>query len=103
VSGSTDRLHPLRDVLLELPDLPRLSEEIRVVLRIEKARRQAFRDALRPDQKAEFINGVVIYHSPASLQHLLVRKHIAQLLSIYRRGCRRIPPCYERAHCLTQN
>ena len=83
MSGSTDHVHPLRDALLELPDLPRLSEEIRAVLRVEKARRQAFRDALRPDQKAEFINGVVVYHSPASLQHLLARKHIAQLLSVY--------------------
>ena len=83
MTGSTDRLHPLRDALLELPDLPRLSEEIRVVLQVEKTRRRAFRDALRPDEKAEFINGVVVYHSPASLRHLLARKHIAQLLSLY--------------------
>jgi Uma2 family endonuclease len=83
MNGTMDHLHPLRDALLELPDLPRLSEEIRAVLRVEQARRHAFRDALRPDQKAEFINGVVVYHSPASLQHLLARKHIAQLLSLY--------------------
>jgi Uma2 family endonuclease len=83
MSGSTDPVHPLRDALLELPDLPRLSDEIRAVLQVEKTRRRAFRDALRPDQKVEFINGVVVYHSPASLQHLLARKHIAQLLSVY--------------------
>jgi hypothetical protein len=43
---------------------PASSGEIRAVLRVEHARRQAFRDALRSDQKAEFINGVAIYHSP---------------------------------------
>ena len=69
--------------MLELPDLPRLSDGIRAVLQVEKTRRRAFRDALRPDQKAEFINGVVVCHSPAALQHLLARKHLAQLLSVY--------------------
>jgi Uma2 family endonuclease len=79
----TDHMHPLREALLDLPDLPRLAEEISAVLRIEKARRQGFRETLQPDQKAEFINGVVVYHSPASLHHLLARKHLAQLLSLY--------------------
>ena len=76
-------MHPLKQALLDLPDLPRLAEKISAVLRVEKTRREGFREALQPDQKAEFINGVVVYHSPASLQNLLARKHLAQLLSLY--------------------
>lgn len=38
---------------------------------------------MTPEQKIEFINGEVVLHSPARLQHLEVTKWIVQLLSIY--------------------
>ena len=55
--------------LLDSPALPNLVERLQRTLDEEAERRAAFRDALTPDQKAEFINGETIVHSPALARH----------------------------------
>src|SRR5438309_1824016 len=69
--------------LLDAPELALYEEQIRARLEDEHRRREEFREALSPDVKAEFINGEVIVHSPATLEHNLARKHLVILLNTY--------------------
>src|SRR5690242_13197521 len=61
-------------------DLDRIAEELNGMLRAESQRRQSFRQSLRPEEKAEFINGVAVFHSPATLRHTLARQNLTALL-----------------------
>ncbi len=66
-------------LLQELKDSPRLPEivrELEAVVEDERRRRGQFLETVRDDQKAEFINGEVILHSPAKLRHLRVSSNI---------------------------
>lgn len=49
----------------------------------EKVAREKFREWLRPDVKAEFINGEVVVHSPALWRHNQVVRFISSLLDTY--------------------
>lgn len=73
----------LIDDILDHPNPERVLEEIRAVLEKEQADRQKFREWLKPDIKAEFINGEIITHSPAKRRHNQAVKHIAVLLDLY--------------------
>lgn len=57
------------DKLLKIPSLPLLLQRLRERLEDEQAQRAEFRSWLDPDMKAEFINGAVVLHSPASEDH----------------------------------
>ena len=59
----------LLDQLLEHPAPGRILLEARNALDQEAADRAAFREWLKPDVKAEFINGAIIMHSPAKRRH----------------------------------
>jgi Uma2 family endonuclease len=61
-------------------DLDRIAEELNGMLRAESQRRQRFRQALRPEEKAEFINGVAVFHSPATLRHTIARQNLTAVL-----------------------
>jgi Uma2 family endonuclease len=69
--------------LLDSPCLPEIAEALQARMRDEAARRQTFREQIADDQKAEFIQGEVIVHSPARNQHLIARQHLERLLGIY--------------------
>jgi Uma2 family endonuclease len=69
--------------LLDAPELALYEQQIRARLEDEQRRREKFREELDPDVKAEFINGEVIVHSPATVRHNLVRKHLVVLLHTY--------------------
>jgi Uma2 family endonuclease len=69
--------------LLEAPELALYEHEIRARLEDEQRRREKFRDEMLPDVKAEFINGEIIVHSPATVQHNLVRKRLVVLLDTH--------------------
>ena len=73
----------LVDQLLGYPTLPEIVDELQSRLADERSRREKFYDELTEDQKAEFINGRVIMHSPAKLQHLNVRDNLHGLLQNY--------------------
>lgn len=69
--------------LLDHPTPERVWEEVAATLVEEKKARLAFREWLKPDIKAEFINGEVIMHSPAKRRHNQATKFIASILDLY--------------------
>ncbi len=66
--------------LLEAPDARLVIERAQAILNDEAERRRAFREWLRDDVKAEFINGEVIMHSPVKRRHLDATKYLENLL-----------------------
>ena len=66
--------------LLEAPDAKLVIERAQAILADENERRRAFREWLRDDVKAEFINGEVIMHSPVKRRHLDASKYLENLL-----------------------
>lgn len=66
--------------LLEAPDAKLVIERAQAILADEAQRRRAFREWLRDDVKAEFINGDVIMHSPVKRRHLDATKYLENLL-----------------------
>lgn len=74
--------------ILESPELPDIHAAISQRLADERARRKRFYEEITPEDKAEFINGEVVMHSPAQVRHLQVSRRLSNLLSNYvdRRG-----------------
>lgn len=73
-------------ILEQLIDSPRLSllqREIQQVLETERVRREHFIDTVSEEEKAEFINGEVVVHSPVKLQHNLSTYNLLSLLKTY--------------------
>lgn len=66
--------------LLEAPDAKLVIERAQAILADENERRRAFREWLRDDVKAEFINGETIMHSPVKRRHLDAAKYLENLL-----------------------
>lgn len=69
--------------LMSRPDLPRIAASINAALQEEQQRRGKFREELSPSDKAEFISGEIIVHSPAKAKHLRVTDKLVCLLSTY--------------------
>jgi Uma2 family endonuclease len=62
--------------LLESPDLPVLLRDLNEVVAKERQLRERFYAEITPSEKAEFINGQVIMHSPATDQHTETRQNL---------------------------
>ncbi|GAA4462007.1 Uma2 family endonuclease [Nibrella saemangeumensis] len=69
--------------LLDAPDAKLVIERAQAILNDEALRRKEFREWLRDDVKAEFINGEVIMHSPAKEKHLEATENLSTLLRMY--------------------
>lgn len=69
----------LKDIL-NSSKLPDYVEELKEYLLHEEAKRNAFYESIREDEKAEFINGEVVCHSPAKEKHNLVVDNIKDIL-----------------------
>ena len=69
--------------LLDSPRLPFIARKIDAVLADEKRRRRKFYAQIGENDKAEFINGEVIMHSPVRLRHNAASGHLYRLLSSY--------------------
>ena len=70
----------------ELLNSPKLALHVRTledVLAREHEARARFYDETDENQKAEFINGSVIVHSPVRLRHNTVTKSVLRLLDLY--------------------
>ncbi|HEX8461477.1 MAG TPA: Uma2 family endonuclease [Segetibacter sp.] len=63
--------HLLKDIL-DSPKLPDYVEELKTYLLEEEIKRNTFYKEVRDDEKAEFINGEIICHSPAKYKHTLI-------------------------------
>lgn len=62
--------------LLQSPKLPDYVRELNDYLKAEQERRKEFYRTVRDDQKAEFINGEVVCHSPAKEIHNFIRQNL---------------------------
>jgi Uma2 family endonuclease len=69
--------------LQQSPRLPVYLEELGTFLSKERQRRQTFYAQVQEDDKAEFINGEVVFQSPVKLQHNAAAGHIYRLISTY--------------------
>jgi Uma2 family endonuclease len=76
-------LSPAARALLDSPTLPRHLRALQDALDEEAARRRQFIDDLSPSEKAEFINGEVIVHSPTLHRHNRVTARLVALLEPY--------------------
>jgi Uma2 family endonuclease len=66
--------------LVESPNAIKIIEAAQTVFEQEKIKRQEFYDLAHEDMKAEFINGEIIFHSPARMQHWDVSTRLTSLL-----------------------
>ncbi len=69
--------------LLKRPDLPLVMNRLQQQLDAEAKRRQAFREWLDEDKKAEFINGEIFMHSPVKRIHWKVSERLSTMLGVY--------------------
>ena len=67
----------------DLPDLPLFIEKLQGQLRNEKSKREEFYKWIDEDMKAEFINGRIVMHSPASERHNEVVGNLQTLSNTY--------------------
>lgn len=73
----------LVDKLLDEPNVVFILEKVQTALANEAESRKAFYDWIKEDQKAEFINGEIIMHSPVKRNHLNVVGNLFTLLRVY--------------------
>ncbi|MCW3105650.1 MAG: hypothetical protein JWQ09_156 [Segetibacter sp.] len=66
--------------LVESPNALKIIEAAQSVFEKEKIERQKFYDLMHEDLKAEFINGEIVFHSPAKLRHWDVSTRLTSLL-----------------------
>lgn len=69
--------------LVHSPRLPNVINRLQQVLDEEKSQREAFYNQITEGDKAEYINGEVIFHSPVKWQHSNVSGHLYRLLSSF--------------------
>jgi Uma2 family endonuclease len=68
------------EAILSSPLLPLYAREINEMLALETARRVRFDDEITESQRAEFIDGKVIVHSPAKVRHIDASDKLLMLL-----------------------
>jgi Uma2 family endonuclease len=73
----------LVEQLLDAPQVRLYLAQVQAVLQDEERQRQHFYATLREDQKAEFINGAIIVHSPVKFRHNEASLDLATLLHAY--------------------
>lgn len=76
-------MNGLVEQLLESPTLPESIDELQARMAEERAQREKFYDEITEDQKAEFINGEIIVHSPNKVKHLEAKDNLRTLVHTY--------------------
>ena len=71
------------NAILESPAMPVIADRIARLREEEARRRQKFYEEVTPAMKAEFVNGQVIMHSPATVAHVSASQRLSQVLGIY--------------------
>lgn len=67
--------------ILEMPNAALLAERLQNALQAEQENRRHFYEIIEEDKKMEFINGEIIFQSPAKLRHTNSIKLLTNLLS----------------------
>ena len=65
------------------PLLPRIVEELQQQIAKEQQLRTRFYQEMTPEQKVEFIDGEVIFHSPAKNRHVITTGLVFRLMSLF--------------------
>ena len=73
----------LVEKILELPNAIVLVSKLNLILEEEKKRRSTFYNDISEFEKAEFINGEIVIHSPVNKAHNDVTTFLYPLLSVY--------------------
>ena len=76
-------MEDLMKALKKRPDLKGIVESLQATLEEEGRLRQEFYNTIEEDDKAEFINGEVIMHSPVKLEHADCGRLLLNLLMNY--------------------
>ena len=71
------------DQILAMPNAALLAEQINSALEKEKANRNHFYEIIEESKKMEFINGEIVFQSPAKLRHTNSVKLLTTLLSVF--------------------
>lgn len=71
------------EALKKSPRLPEFVQNLQAYLDAERQRRAAFYDQISEDDKAEFINGQAVFHSPVKKRHLDVSELLTRLLGTH--------------------
>lgn len=69
--------------LLCSPRLPDAMRRLQAIARAEAKKRRYFYDVITEQQKAEFINGEIIVHSPVKLCHAVASENLFTLLKMF--------------------
>jgi Uma2 family endonuclease len=69
--------------LVDSPRLPLVTQQLQSILQAEQEKRQHFYDEISETQKAEFINGEIIVHSPVKFRHSNASDNLFALLKAY--------------------
>lgn len=81
--SSSDNMNEVLIPLLQSPRLPDYVRELSQYLQKEESRRKDFYHSVRDDEKAEFINGEIICHSPARKKHIVAVEQLGNILSTF--------------------
>lgn len=76
----------MESILEPIVSSPKLSlyvQQLQTFLNEEEIKRQRFYNEIREDQKAEFVNGEVIIHSPVKIEHNRASVFLCTLLQTY--------------------
>ena len=76
-------LDQLLEPIRHSPLLPRILEELQLQIAKEQQIRNRFYEEMSPDQKVEFIDGEVIFHSPAKNRHVIATGCIFRSMSLF--------------------
>ncbi len=69
--------------ILEMPNAAILAERLQSALEQEQEKRRHFYKIIEEDKKMEFINGEIIFQSPAKLRHTISIKLLLKLLDTF--------------------
>jgi len=73
----------LIEEMLDHPSAHEMVQKVNKALAKEKENRHKFRQWLKDDIKAEFINGEIVMHSPVKRRHLKVTQNLYPLMQMY--------------------
>jgi Uma2 family endonuclease len=69
--------------LLRSPRLPEAMRRLQAVTRAEAKKRRHFYEVVTEQQKAEFINGEIVVHSPVKMRHTIASQNLFTLLQMH--------------------
>lgn len=76
-----ESVDPILEPIFASPRLAQYIEQLNRAFESEKERRIRFYEEITESDKAEFINGEPVYHSPVKMRHIIVGKNLLRLLS----------------------